>query len=263
MKRRALTLLAITAITLTAFTFTDGILKKLELSEKEAQEAIFGNFTSGNLYFPSTRAIKNYALGKREEAVIELGTYIRNYVQSPEFAQQYQQARLEAKPQGPAGGEELIKARIAEVEEDIKRAEEDLKKTTGDMRKLYELSLSQLKQELKALKDPKDPRHKDYLENIEGANEGNQDQYKMDAVEWEKNYPPTVKQLVKLRLQQFLTLTQDIDFNAKLIEKNGKKVFADPNLEAKDALWKRCFRAGPEAMKAARKFAQDWMASIK
>jgi len=262
MKRRALTLMAISAITLTAFAFTDGILKKLELSEKEAQKAIFGNFTEGNLYFPSTKAIKNYALGKREEAVLELGTYIRNYVQSPEFTQQYQEARLANKPQGPAEGEDLIKNRITEVEEEIKRAEEDLKKQTGDMRKLYELSLSQLKQELKALKDPKDPRHKDYLENL-GGSESDNENYQEQLADFEKNYPPTVKQLVKLRLQQFLDLTQNIDFNAKLIDKNGKKIFADPTLEAKDALWKRCFRAGPESIKAARRFAQEWMASIK
>ncbi|HYE54455.1 MAG TPA: hypothetical protein VD996_06410 [Chitinophagaceae bacterium] len=262
MKRRALASLFV-ASALGLMAFTDGILKKLELSEREAQEAIFGNFTEGNLYFPRTSAMKKLALGQREQLVQELGAYIKNYVQSPQFAQQYQEARLAAKPEGPAEGADLLKSRIAQLEEDIKRAEEELKKTTGDMRKLHEFSLKTMKDELKALKDPKDPRHKDYLEQAGEMNGFDEDNYKMQLEEYEKNFPPTVNQLVKTRLQEFLALTKDIDFNAKLIDKNGKKVFADPALEAKDALWKRCFRAGPEAIKAARKFAQDWLASLK
>ncbi|HEX8314382.1 MAG TPA: hypothetical protein VF609_05295 [Flavisolibacter sp.] len=120
-----------------------------------------------------------------------------------------------------------------------------------------------MKEELKALKDPKDPKHQTYREQAGDMSGFDSENYQMHLKEFEKNFPPAASQLIRNRLQAFLHLTQDINFNAALIEKNGKKVFADPKLEAKDALWKRCFRAGPETINAARKFAQEWLASLK
>ncbi|HEX8314381.1 MAG TPA: hypothetical protein VF609_05290 [Flavisolibacter sp.] len=133
MKRKLI--LGLSAISATLLmAFTNDILKKLALSEQEAKEVIFDNFIQADLYFPRTSTIKNLALGKREEAVRELGSYIRSYTQTPEFDLQYQQARTAAKPQGPEDANTLLKNRIAELETNIIQAEEDLKKTSGDMK---------------------------------------------------------------------------------------------------------------------------------
>lgn len=84
-----------------------------------------------------------------------------------------------------------------------------------------------------------------------------------DVKNWQQNYPPTVKDLVKKRLTEFLELTRDIDFDAKLVRSGSKMVFANPQLEAKSNEWKRCFRCGKETVMAARKYAQQWLASLK
>jgi hypothetical protein len=65
------------------------------------------------------------------------------------------------------------------------------------------------------------------------------------------------------RLTYFLNETKALPFDAKLEEaSNGRKRFADKTLEAKPKWWKFCFRAGPEATKAAREFATAWLAEL-
>jgi hypothetical protein len=54
-----------------------------------------------------------------------------------------------------------------------------------------------------------------------------------------------------------------MDFNAKLVIVGRVKKFADPKLEAKDELWKRCFRSGEETITAARAYATGWLKELK
>lgn len=66
------------------------------------------------------------------------------------------------------------------------------------------------------------------------------------------------------RLVYFLEATRRLPFDAALVEgRNGRKLFADPALEAKPHWWKFCFRAGPEATAAARAFATSWLAELR
>jgi hypothetical protein len=66
-----------------------------------------------------------------------------------------------------------------------------------------------------------------------------------------------------MRLRHFLDATADVNYAAQLVDKDRKKVFADPALEAKPAQWKMAFRAGKPATEAARTFAQRWLADLK
>ena len=81
--------------------------------------------------------------------------------------------------------------------------------------------------------------------------------------EWEKAYPSDPAQFVKRRLAEFLQATENIDFNAELISKNGMKYFVKPEYENKDDRWKMAFRAGKEVVEPARAFAQQWMDEIQ
>ncbi len=76
------------------------------------------------------------------------------------------------------------------------------------------------------------------------------------------DFAEAFKLQLKERLTYFLTETKSVPFDAKLVESNGKKQFADKTLEAKPKWWKFCFRAGPEATKAARDFATAWLAEV-
>jgi hypothetical protein len=64
-------------------------------------------------------------------------------------------------------------------------------------------------------------------------------------------------------LQQFLDETKDIDFSAELVERNGKKYFANKAYEQKSSRWKMAFRAGREVVEPARVFVKQWLTEIK
>jgi hypothetical protein len=68
---------------------------------------------------------------------------------------------------------------------------------------------------------------------------------------------------VKKRLDEFLTITKDVDFSAVLTTKYNKQVFVNAGYERKDARWKMAFRAGKEVVDPAREFAQQWIEEIK
>jgi hypothetical protein len=254
-------IVAVAMLGLTAFCVVETILSKLSIAEQDAKEYIFRDFEEGSLSFPYSAALKKLATGERGAAVKEIGDYIRKYANSPEFAAQYKEVRERNKPEAPADKQGKLNKRIEELKKDIATTEKDMKGVTGDMKKLYESTLQLQKQELKALQDPKDPNHNMYVGDISG-NDMNEDVYKDQLKEFEKQYPATVKELVKARLKEFLALTADMNFDAQLVQKGGSKKFADPRLEAKDDTWKRCFRSGKETITAARAYAQQWLKEL-
>ncbi|MBS1563703.1 MAG: hypothetical protein JST39_04905, partial [Bacteroidetes bacterium] len=176
--------------------------------------------------------------------------------------QQSRAAREAAKPEAPAGKEEKIKARLAEIKHDIEQTEKDMKGASGDIKKLYEANLSMLRAQQTAILDPKDPSHGMYIADITGSIDNNPEDYKEAMKRFEKEFPANPNDLIKMRLKNFLDLTADIDFNAELVSRGRVQKFASPVLEAKSDLWKRCFRSGRETITAARAYAQQWLKEL-
>ncbi len=81
--------------------------------------------------------------------------------------------------------------------------------------------------------------------------------------DFERDFPKNSGALVAMRLRRFLEVTRDIDFSARLVERDKKMRFADPALEGRPAEWKMCFRAGQLATQAARDFAQNWLSALE
>ncbi|MEI9945940.1 MAG: hypothetical protein WDN26_17180 [Chitinophagaceae bacterium] len=79
---------------------------------------------------------------------------------------------------------------------------------------------------------------------------------------WEKNYPADYKDLIKARLQKYLTLAATVDFSAELTEKNGKKYFVKQEYERKNADWKMIYRAGKDVYETSKAFAESWMKEL-
>jgi DNA-binding transcriptional MerR regulator len=258
---KQLVIAGLVTVSLTAFCVVENILSRLDIAEQDAKEYIFRDFEEGSLSFPYSTALKKLATGERGAAVKEIGDYIRKYASSPAFAEQYKQTRESNKPEAPANKQEKLKKRIEELKGDIVTTEKDMKSATGDIKKLYEATLQMQRTELKALQDPKDPQHAMFTGDISG-NDMDETAYKERLADFDKQYPATVKELVKTRLKEFLAMTADMDFNAQLVDRGGRKRFADPKLEAKDDTWKRCFRSGKETMTAARAYAQQWLKEL-
>ena len=195
---------ALLATVLYSFRYVENsynnIFNQLGLGTEEAESYIVGNIIGGSTSFPTSKVMVNLALNKREQAVTEVGNYIKTYVQTPAFAKEYATARMDQKPEAPTG--------------------------------LYK-------------------------------NEENMGAYREELKRWEKEYPVSFTDLLKQKLKEFLRLTSDIDYNAKLERRNGKMVFSDPVLEQKDAFWKACFRSGKTTVDAARSFAQKWLSELK
>ncbi|MVM33553.1 hypothetical protein GO755_26180 [Spirosoma sp. HMF4905] len=68
--------------------------------------------------------------------------------------------------------------------------------------------------------------------------------------------------LLKKRLQDFIALTETVDFEARLIPMGYKQEFANPLYQRKPAEWKFLYRLGKEPVAEARLFAQQWLADL-
>jgi hypothetical protein len=75
----------------------------------------------------------------------------------------------------------------------------------------------------------------------------------------EDRYPSDPNKLIKKRLEEFLSVSESVDFDAKL---NGN-MFVNPDYESKDDKWKMCYRAGREVVGAAREEAQKWVKELE
>lgn len=81
--------------------------------------------------------------------------------------------------------------------------------------------------------------------------------------QWKQDFPATGREAVKERLREFLRESADVDYNAKLVRRDGKMVFANETYEdEKSGEWKICYRAGKEPVAKARAIAQAWLKEL-
>jgi hypothetical protein len=64
------------------------------------------------------------------------------------------------------------------------------------------------------------------------------------------------------QLQTFITLCNNVDFEARLMPYGSKREFVNPTYRNKPAEWKLLYRIGKEPVMAARDFAQSWLADL-
>jgi hypothetical protein len=138
-----------------------------------------------------------------------------------------------------------------------------LQTADASMKKAAQETLDMLKKSVKEYEDPNN-------EMIKMAVQGEQNQYNSRFKEyqeslknWEEKCPAGVKAMVKARLQQLLGVTKDIDFNAQLTERDGKKYFVNKEYERKPADWKMAFRAGKDVTGTVQAFAKQWLQELQ
>ena len=116
------------------------------------------------------------------------------------------------------------------------------------------------------LKEYQDPNNQ-YFENLvlydKNENEQSVRRYKENLKTWETNYPVDYTPIIKARLEKFLDVTKDVDFNAELKTSYNKKVFVNPVYERKSTEWKQAFRVGKDVTAMARAFATQWLTELK
>lgn len=239
---------------------------QLGISKADGTTQIKESFMFGYLQYYGARNIKKIATGDREVVAKDLLAYTKQYVQSEAFKKEYAANRLASKPIPPAAAkteEQVRKEKIDEMKADIAKTEKSLKAVQPDLKKVFEDALKQQQKMLKEFEDPNNKTMKIIVDGEKRNHEYNVNAYNKRMQQWEESMPENPLTLVKKRLEQMLEITKDVDFDAELTEKYGRKVFVNPTYERKHANWKFAFRAGKELTGTVRAFAEKWVSEIK
>lgn len=245
----------------------DDVWKILGITKQAGDEKIKNSFMYGYLYYYGVKNIKNLAVNDRGAIAKDLLAYAKQYVSSEAFKKEYDLMRKNAKPQEPElkplrSIEEIQQNEIAKTEKSIKDTEKNMK-DMPQYAKSMEPMLAILKDNLKKYQDPKNSYFASVAMGEKYDNESQVRSYNERMKQWEVGYPETVNRFITARLQKMLDATKDIDYNAELVEKWGKKKFVNPAYEAKNTEWKQGFRAGKEITENARIFAQKWLDELQ
>jgi hypothetical protein len=251
-----------------SFTTTrlgDDFLKQLGLTKSSADERITSGILGGYVNVYGVKNAKNIALGDRKAVVLDLLAYTKTQAGGAAFLKKYNEMRDSYKPKEyiPETPEQDRAASIARAKDAVAQAEKTLTTAQPQYKKLFEESLKSAKDNLKSEEDPANRHQVLYAKNYQGLVKQMKDNYAQQLKEWEKKYPTNQLLYVKMRLQEFIDATKDIDYSAELTTKNSKKYFVNPAYERKDNRWKMAFRAGKEVVEPAREFVQKWMEEIK
>jgi hypothetical protein len=240
-------------------------LKQLGISKSSANEKIYNSIIGG--YFDSygVKNAKNILAGNRGKVANDLLVYTKLYVNSEAFKKEYEAMRQTRKPKAEIikTVEDIKKENISTFKKMVAETETNLKTASKEMKPIFENVLVEGR---KALADAESPDNKFYSSYSQSYPQMVKDadaRYQGQLNEWEEKYPANQLQFVKKRLEEFLTITSDIDFTAALITKYNKQVFVNAGYERKDARWKMAYRAGKEVVDPARQFARQWIEEIK
>jgi hypothetical protein len=250
-------LAVVTAANVTA----QAVPSQLGVGEREAQESLLGAVVSG--YPQWGVAAKAFVAlpATARVAVVQGGfAWAKAYVKSAAFRTAYETTRQQAKPVPPKAAatvDDELKRQVAEQRASLEESRKALAALPADQRKELEEILKQSEAQLE------DPEFLGMMrQGIEMDRVAARETYQSDLSRWEETYPANPEILVSRRLKAFLTECGDVDFSAKLQPREHKMVFANPEYELKSGNWKTCFRAGPEAVGAAREAATAWLTQL-
>jgi hypothetical protein len=268
--RACIVIFILALISLFLFSFTvqkmqADFLKELGINKTEADKKISGSILGGYLDAYGARSVKNIALGNRTAVAADLLNYVKQYVNTVPFKNEYSTLKESHKPveNKPKTPEQIRQETIDAYKKSVAQMEETLKKADANTKPVFEKMLVESKKYLKDAEDPKNESMAGYANAYPGMVEASQAAYAGQLKQWEAEYPANHILFVKQRLQQFLEETRDIDYAAQLTNKNGKQVFLNPAYEKKSNRWKMAYRAGKEVVEPAREFVQQWVTEIK
>jgi hypothetical protein len=268
--RAAFIVLSLLALGLCISSFTmkkvaEDFFEQLGISKTGADEKITNSLLGGYLDQYGLPNAKNIAAGNRAAITRDLLAYTKQYVNGAAFQKAYGQLRESNKPKSNTvqSPEEMRTGLIEQYKKSITETDANMKKADASKKNIFEPILVTLKQQLKDAQDPNNMMlvnyKKNYAEMLKSVEASNQQRLN----EWEFKYPVNQLLFIKTRLQQFLDETSNIDFNAQLMDKNGKKYFVNPVYEHKGNRWKLAFRAGKEVIEPARTMVKSWLQEIK
>jgi len=240
-----------------------GLEASLGLTEADGQRASLDALISGSgwpLIEAVAKGFKALPAEAKGDAIRTLALDIKSYFESADFAQAYASRRMEAKP--------VPTEHSGSVDDEIERLYAETRRSIAESRAELKGLPPELRAQVAAGLDANEAMLDD--EQLRGYQrqsiEAQRAQDEVDDAErlqqWREQYPEDPAPLIARRLQDFLAVSADVDFGAKLVEADGKMKFADPDYERKPQEWKWCFRAGKATVEAAREVAAMWLEQL-
>ncbi|RYY52390.1 MAG: hypothetical protein EOO09_21575 [Chitinophagaceae bacterium] len=248
-------------VTLGFVKLAEDIISTLGLSQYTARTYILGNLAGdfsndGETTFqeddgadmyseinhfktPYVKDLKAIITGDKVAYAKSLCEYVKTFVNSEEFAAQYQGKREKAKPTQEPWRPDA--EQMAAFRKDLK----DSEKSLADMKKEKTMAayIPQMEEGVK--------KQRQQLAGYEDPHP--------NLTKWQRAYPADPAVMVKARLEEYLLLVGSVDFNATLTETGRKKKFTNPDYEKKSRKWKAMYRAGREVNTAVTAFVKEWL----
>ncbi len=240
-------------------------LATLGISEGRAKEAVFDSFMSDAVSIAGKPAAFTALSPEARVALVNFAlTLARSFVESDDFKRRYADHREangpDPLPEGQTADDILAKQR-AGFENQVAEMRKLFDQITPEQRATLEEGWRQMREQLTEMETGERRKQLEALLNQQRADQTRRRDQEMQA--FEKVYPADPRALVAMRLRHFLDATSDVNFDARLVDKDKKRVFGDATLEAKPAEWKMAFRAGKPATQTARTFAERWLAELQ
>lgn len=250
-----------------AIVLAQSSLADFGLKENELKQRIVNSLANGNIpVYPDKKLFKAASPAVQAAFVKNTLGWVRAYSESGAFKADYDKQRESAKPVLPKSKgtpDEQFAKYLVEQRQSLETMKKTVAKMSPDMQKQMESTVKQL--EASVERTAKDPQTAAIMKkSYEQTAISEQKDYQDRMALWEKKYPADPRALIAARLHQFLEVSQNIAFDAKLAPgSSGRMKFADPQYEAKSSQWKLCYRAGREPVGTARAFAIAWLRQIE
>lgn len=244
----------------------DDVFKQLGITKTSADDKIGNSILGGSVDLYGVKNAKNIALGNRKAVILNLIAHTKQYVNSAAFIKKYNaeiRDRYRPKEFIPQTPEEMRAAGIKAAKEAVVQMEETVKKADVNTKPIFQKVLDDAKKNVVFAEDPNNKHIVAYTKNYPEFVKSTKENYERQLADFERKYPANQLLYVKMRLQEFMDETKDIDFGAELVTKNGKKYFVNKAYENKGSRWKMAFRAGREVVEPAREAVQKWIDEIK
>jgi hypothetical protein len=236
-------------------------LGALGITEGRAREAVFDSFITDTVSLAGdSRVFTGAAAGARVALVNFALSLARSFAESDDFKRRYADHREangpDPLPEEPNADAILAKQR-AGFEEQVLQMRKLFDQITPEQRATLEEGWKDMRAQLTELETG--PKRAELETALRQQRVAQVRERELAMQQLETIWPADHRALIANRLRHFLDVSKDVAYDAALIDKDGKKVFADPAMEARPKEWKMCFRAGKPATDAARAFAQKWL----
>jgi hypothetical protein len=235
---------------------------RLGLTEPQAHELFSRSLEDGGLSMGSSAAKAFVALPPAARAaLVDAGfAWTKAYVSSAAFKTAYLRSRDEQKPTPPSFD--------GSVDDEVKRKQDEQAKSLAESRAALASLPADQRAQLEAIFKASEAQMKDpqmialMRQGVELDRAQAQQSYQADLERWQKTMPADPNVLVARRLRSFLDLSASVDFAAKLQGTGTEQRFVDEDYQSKPSDWKMCFRAGKDAVTAARADATSWLKEL-